>query len=352
MTMVEDRLQPDRSAGQRIRSWLYTLGAWICLVGLMLLSLCCLQESLPHALASHAKAACDMVPVSSFCSNAQRCIGVIGRRLGDVSFVQSNESSGQLLAEEFGSMYEHFGQAVAISNLLGYQAPNTTQKRLDLRDLKKHLPPGSTAIVPLDQFLNYSRHTGTGWHRYSSNIERVGDNVLEQYLATDKVLSLISSSPPPTPNWLQRYTYAIGWRTPQEELVQRQLKSNIDILKPAIREIILQGEEKIREANDLHDILTNAQSCTNNDLARYGQEKGDLMKEHHPFKRLLIKAFGAPEPREVVGLTKALKHTDGLLLWVKGEKKLLESAVHYLNEVASDADDLDNVLNEQDRAIR
>ncbi|KAL8837171.1 MAG: hypothetical protein Q9170_002632 [Blastenia crenularia] len=350
-SIVEDHLEPYASTGQRTCVWLCILIACTSIVGLLLVSACCIQESLPDALALHARPICDLAPVPGFCSHARCCIGGIGRVLGINATAESKESSGEFLAEEFGSMYGNFSQVVALGNLLAQEAPKITQKRLDLADISKHLPPGSTAIVPVRSFLNYSLHTGIEWSRYSSNLTRVGGLIVDQYFHTGATLARIGDSPPSTA-WLEQLFRAIGWKTSQESLVQNQFKSSIDVLSPRIRQVILAGEQKVFEANEVYELLVDVQSCTKNDLDRCGQEKGDLMKEHHPMLRLFIKAFGAPEPREVGGLTQALTHTDGLVLWANEEKERFQSAVHYLTDVATTLDDLRDGLNEQDRAIR
>ncbi|KAL9024059.1 MAG: hypothetical protein Q9180_008011, partial [Flavoplaca navasiana] len=123
-----------------------------------------------------------------------------------------SESSGELLAEKLASIYGNFLQAVAFGNILYREALKITRRRLNLRDMSKHLPPESTAAIPVNQFLNYSLPIGLSLNRFSSDLVRVGVLMVDQYSATNYTLVKIGESPL-TLTWLGAYTYAIGWKT-------------------------------------------------------------------------------------------------------------------------------------------
>ncbi|KAL8763560.1 MAG: hypothetical protein Q9184_000687 [Pyrenodesmia sp. 2 TL-2023] len=265
---------------------------------------------------------------------------------------QGRESSGEQLATGFAQAYKDLSQVVVVSNIL-YQAPHQMRAgRMNLRRMKKRLPPASTAHEPIDQFLHLSLHRDQNLSDFTHMITRLGKSALIKYAATNETLATVRQSPLVDRYTIDSLTCAIGWKSAQEKRVQRQLKSNLDTLRPGVDNAYLAASEQLQAFSELHQIAADIRIQIENDRARFGQEKSDLMRDHHVFKRLMIKAFGSPEPREVIHLTQALIVADEVLDWTTKNKGWLGKLVSGLSDVKGGMDALSDALHRQDRAIR
>ena len=111
----------------------------------------------------------------------------------------------------------------------------------------------------------------------------------------------------------------------------------------------LAAGEQLQAFSELRHVAADIRLQIGNDRTRFGQEKSDLMKEHHLVVRVMIQAFGSPEP---LHLTQALVVADELVDWTTGSEEWLGKLVAYLAHVKRSMDALSDALHRQDRAIR
>ncbi|KAI4130141.1 MAG: hypothetical protein LQ341_006494, partial [Variospora aurantia] len=305
---------------------------WICaalLIGsILLLSLCCVKDS--HPLLNHlafnlyAEQTCHVTKIPLLCSSIVRHVHGLLYWVSAAVVGQGSESSGRQLATEFSQTYSNLSQVIAASNVL-YQVPHQMRAgRMDLRRMKKSLPPASTAHEPIDQFLHLSLHRDQNLSDFTHLISRLGKSALMKHAATNETLAI-------------------------EKRVQRQLKSNLDTLRPGVDHAYLAAGEQLRAFSELRHVAADIRLQIGNDRTRFGLEKSDLMKEHHIVVRVMIQAFGSPEP---LHLTQALIVADELVDWTTGSEEWLGKLVAYLAHVKWGMDTLSDALHGQDRAIR
>ncbi|KAL8655280.1 MAG: hypothetical protein Q9210_000983 [Variospora velana] len=333
---------------------------WICvalLIGLiLLLSLCCVKDSHPflnHLVFNrYAEQTCHITKIPLLCSPIVCHVNGLLHRVSTAVVGQGSESSGRQLATEFSQTYNNLSQVIAANNVL-YQVPRQIRAgRMDLRRMKKRLPPASTAHEPIDQFLLLSLHRDQNLSDFTHMISRLGKSALIEHAATNETLVTVRQSPLVSNYISDSFIRATGWKNVQEKRVQRQLKSNLDTLRPGVDYAYLAASEQLQAFSELRHVAADIRLQIEKDRARFGQEKSDLMQEHHFLVRVMIKAFGSPEPREVLHLTQALIVADELVDWTTGSEGWLGKLVLYLADVKGCMDALSDAIHGQDRAIR
>ncbi|KAL8677906.1 MAG: hypothetical protein Q9186_005717 [Xanthomendoza sp. 1 TL-2023] len=346
-------LQGPSNPAKPVRNIAY-LVCGLSLATILLLSLCCVQDPLrdpgSKAEALHTEQACSSAHVSLLCSYTPCDAGGLRRWLMNITTAQPQESCGGIVAESFASLYGNLSQAVAFGNLLDQRVMSIEERRNELEEMRLQLPPNSTAAIAVNEFRYLSHHTHLSLSDLCWRLRRVGQSAVEEYSVTNRTLIAILNSPAEN-TWLGfYYAHAIGWMTPQERNVQRQLKSNVDALRDEYAAVLKEANERLSELTLILHTAEEIERLAKNDLARYKQEQVDSM-EYHPIK-WLFKGFGSREALKVSEIILFLTGADGLVLWAGVEVSRFSVLVHHLKDAGENLDDLSHTLNGQGRGIR
>ncbi|KAL8682941.1 MAG: hypothetical protein Q9224_006725, partial [Gallowayella concinna] len=322
---------------------------------ILLLSLCCVQDPLrdpgSRAEVLHTEQACSSAHVWLLCSYTPCYAGGLRSWLMNITTAQPQESFGGMLADNFASMYGNLSETIVFANLLDQRLLSFIEKHSELRSMSLHLPPGSEAIAAVDQFRLVSEQTYLRLGMFCAHLELVGRSAENQYFATNKTLVMTLNSPAEN-TWLGYYAHAIGWMTPPERDVQRQLKSNIDALRGEYAAVFKEANETLSELTLLRHTAEEIVHLAKSDLARFKQEKVDWMEDHHPIQRLFVKAFGSLEAFKVSEVILFLTLVDELVLWIREEVSQFSMLFHHLKDAGENLNDLSHTLYGLGRSIR
>ncbi|KAL8812546.1 MAG: hypothetical protein Q9200_000946 [Gallowayella weberi] len=134
-------------------------------------------------------------------------------------------------------------------------------------------------IEPADQFLDDALRTQDRLVGLRYDLEHIGRSAVNQYFVTNKTLTTTPNFPPMN-TWLGYNANAVCWKTHQEQDVQRQLKSNIEVLLEDYGSGRAAASERRTELGALIGLTVRIVKSSKDDLARHRQEKADLMKGH------------------------------------------------------------------------
>ncbi|KAL8820835.1 MAG: hypothetical protein Q9223_001027 [Gallowayella weberi] len=152
-------------------------------------------------------------------------------------------------------------------------------RHLDLEEMSIRLPLGPKTIEPADQFLDDALRTQDRLVGLRYDLEHIGRSAVNQYFVTNKTLTTTPNFPPMN-TWLGYNANAVCWKTHQEQDVQRQLKSNIEVLLEDYGSGRAAASERRTELGALIGLTVRIVKSSKDDLARHRQEKADLMKGH------------------------------------------------------------------------
>ena len=263
-----------------------------------------------------------------------------------------NKSSyGEQIGSGLAHTYGNLSQVIAVNNILYEEPLSFGQRRLILRKMGSHLPPESTALEPVDQFLHYSQHVDQRLSEFIYEVAKVGSLAVYKHGITNRTLTAIQSSPIEN-NYFTEYLHLVGYKTAQESQVLKQLKHNLDTLRPAVNEAHHHSIERLKDLQTLSHMVGDIQRRIEDDRVRFAKDQLDAMGEHHLLIRILEKIFGHQASSQVVQINDSLSLADSLFRWTKQMESWLHLLISYLWNVKVCLDDLSRTVCDQDRTIR